>query len=219
MINGTKTLKDYHIGNLSMITVHISLSNTFGPNPTISSIASNNINLHTVLPLIKMNEDPYNIFRCDLKEPLSQIIQQSEVIGFCPETLSCKISITTLDTDPNEIILNRNQIHLEPLHKIHHSIRPYDGIKVQIEHPNRYLYLIPTPYANTHGTTINISRALLNDIAELIKTSRDYNLLKRVTYFLLNLDENPEPEYAHEILDKYDASKCNLSKFCLFLLP
>ena len=188
LINDNKTLKDYHIIDLSIITLHISLSNTSNPTPTRTP--SNSINLHTILPLIKTDENPYNIFRCDLKKPLIQIIQESKIMTSPPKILDCKISITTLDTDPNEIILNHNQIHLEPLHKIHHSIRPHDGVKVYIEYENKYLYLIPQQYTNKNideKTTYNITRALLKDIAELIKTTKDYNLLKMVTNFVVNL--------------------------------
>ena len=209
LINGDKTLKDYHIVNLSIINLHISLSNTFNPNPSKSSIASNNINLHTILRLIRMNEMPYNIFCCDLKKPLIQIIQESKIMSFCPEIFNCKISITTLDTDPNEIILNHNQIHLEPLHKIHHTIRAHDGVKVHIEYDNQYLYLIPKQYKTiTHQTTRNVSRALLNDIAELIKTSRDYNLLKMATEFFVNLHVSEAPT------GNLHPTKCYLSNFC-----
>ena len=201
LINGKKTLKDYHIDNLSIITVYVSLSNTFNTNP------SNNINFHTILPLI--NENPYNIFCCDLNKPLIQIIQQSKIMRLFPETLDCKISITTLDTYPNEIILNHNQIHLEPLHKIHHTIRAHDGVKVHIEYEDQYLFLIPKQYnTNTHETTINITRALLKDIAELIKTSKDHKLLKMATDFVLNL---------HETRASSDENNGNLHKTKCFL--
>ena len=68
------------------------------------------------------------------------MIQDGKIIDitcFPPsEILNCNMSMTTLETDPCEIILNHDQIHLEPLHQTHDSIRPQTGIKICISYKN-----------------------------------------------------------------------------------
>ena len=141
--------------------------------------------LDTLLPLIHVDENPYNIFSCDWDKTLIQIIKETHIMNSLPPKLDCQVSIVTLDTYPDKVILNHDQIHTTPLRKIHHYIRPLDGIKIYIQYENRYLYLIPNQYPRKKDNEAkNKTQSILRQTAELIQTSHDPKALKIASSFI-----------------------------------
>ena len=119
-----KTLNEYHITDFSIIYVNVSISNTSIPINTTSST-----NYHSILPLIEETCHTKHIYECDINSTLMQIIQVTEAWQFPINEYQCQISMSTPNLN-DELQLTYQQINIEPLYKIHPTIREGEAFRI-----------------------------------------------------------------------------------------